>query len=310
MEFGRLAPKDLENAQLQLPADDEQTQRVLGKKKKAATPKVYAGCAKWGRKDWIGKIYPQGTKEKDFLELYAKQFNCIEFNAIFYRLPTAEQVQTWKSKVGADFQFCPKFTDKITHIRRLKNAQKDVDEFLESISGLGNNLGPIFLMPHPQMGPKHFDTIREFIESLPKDIDLFVELRHPEWFLPENAEKIFGLLEKMKVGSVITDTAGRRDCVHMRLTTPDAFIRFVGNSLHPTDYQRIDEWVQRIKKWLENGLERCYFFMHQHDELYSPELVKYLIEELNRHCNLDIHVPEFATEEKKISKPAPRKKAK
>ena len=35
----------------------------------------------------------------------------------------------------------------------------------------------------------------------------------------------------MNMGIVITDTAGRRDCAHMNLTIPKAFIRYVGNSL-------------------------------------------------------------------------------
>jgi hypothetical protein len=79
----------------------------------------------------------------------------------------------------------------------------------------------------------------------------------------------------------------------MRLTTSSAFIRFVGNSLHPTDYARCDDWIQRIKSWQESGIERIFFFMHQHEELHSPELCRYVIEEINKHCGTSIHVPEF-----------------
>ena len=73
------------------------------------------------------------------------------------------------------------------------------------------------------------------------------------------------------MGAVITDTAGRRDCVHQRLTTPFAFIRFVGNNLHPTDYSRMDDWVERIQEWFDQGLERvkvlgdAYFAVCGHD---------------------------------------------
>jgi uncharacterized protein YecE (DUF72 family) len=77
----------------------------------------------------------------------------------------------------------------------------------------------------------------------------------------------------------------------MHLSTPECFIRFVGNSLHKTDYERIDEWVGRIKSWMDEGLEKCYFFMHQHEELHSPQLIKYLIEELNEKCGTDIKPP-------------------
>lgn len=79
----------------------------------------------------------------------------------------------------------------------------------------------------------------------------------------------------------------------MWLTTPEASIRFVGNGLHHTDYTRIDDWVQHIRQWMEQGIEKVDFFMHQHEELHSPELSRYLIQELNKHCGTKIPEPVF-----------------
>lgn len=288
MEFGKVDPADLDKIDFKLPPDHADTKTILAKQKKRET-EIYIGCAKWGRKDWVGKLYPPKTKEADFLTHYAKHFNCIELNATFYRMPTPAQIRTWKSKVGKEFKFCPKFVDQITHLRRLKNVKEITDEFLEAIYEFGDNLGPIFLMPHPQMGPKALDTIQAFIESLPEEVTLFTELRHPEWFSQQQAfDRIYDVLKKQRSGSIITDASGRRDCVHMRLSTPEAFIRFVGNGLHPTDYTRIDDWVQRIKQWKEQGISRIWFFMHQHEELHSPELCRYLIPEINKHCGTSI----------------------
>ncbi|MEI8280152.1 MAG: DUF72 domain-containing protein [Bacteroidota bacterium] len=187
----------------------------------------------------------------------------------------------------------PKFTESITHIRRLKNAQQEVDAFLQVITEFKKHLGPIFLMPHPQMGLKHLETIQEFITDFPQDVDIFLELRHKEWYTDTYNADLYQFLRQHKRGIVITDAAGRRDCVHMHLSVPQVFIRFVGNALHPTDYTRIDEWVARIKIWMEQGLETCYFFMHQHDELHSPELIKYLIEQLNKICGTNIKAPDM-----------------
>lgn len=310
MEFGKVSPEELEQIDFKLPPDREETTRILKATGGKHKPQVYVGCAKWGRKDWVNKIYPKGTKEADFLNEYAKRFNCIELNATFYRMPTKTQTSGWKNKVGGDFMFCPKFTYTITHIRRLKNTEELVDRFLDGISGFKDSLGPIFLMPHPGMGPKSAESIEAFIAALPDDVDLFVELRHEEWFENKEAfENIFSILEKHKAGAIITDASGRRDCVHMRLTTPEAFIRFVGNGLHPTDYTRIDDWVQRIKQWMEQGIEKVYFFMHQHEELHSPELCRYLIAELNKHCGTTIPVPEFVEESPEEVKAPKRKTA-
>jgi len=121
----------------------------------------------------------------------------------------------------------------------------------------------------------------------------FLEVRHPDWFLQAHFNELLLELKKLKIGFVITDTAGRRDCCHMHLTVPKAFIRYVGNSLHETDYTRIDDWVNRIQYWLENGLTELYFFMHMHDEAFSPELSVYLVEQLNKVCKLDLKKPKF-----------------
>lgn len=288
MEFGKVEPEELEHIDFTLPPDKPETTAIL-KRRPSSDPKIFVGCAKWGRKDWIGKIYPKGTKEADFLSYYAKHFNCIEMNATFYKIPTKAQTEAWKAKVTPGFKFCPKFSNSITHIRRLKNTAADVDRFMEAMTGFGDSLGPIFLMPHPTFGPKNIDVLRSFIKELPTDISLFTELRHEGWYADEKAfNDVFSLLEETKSGSIITDTSGRRDMVHMRLTTPEVFIRFVGNGLHPTDYTRIDDWVQRIKKWRQEGIHTIYFFMHQHEELHSPELIRYLVQQLNKHCGTTI----------------------
>lgn len=106
-------------------------------------------------------------------------------------------------------------------------------------------------------------------------------------------KELFNTLYLLKTGAVITDTAGRRDCAHMYLTIPKAFVRFVANSLHPSDYTRLDAWIERIINWVEQGLQKLYFFVHMEDELYSPELIVYLTDKLNAACGLQLAPPRF-----------------
>jgi uncharacterized protein YecE (DUF72 family) len=295
MEFGKIETSEIDQIDFTLPPDSEETTRLLEENKRPEkTTEVFVGCAKWGRKDWVGKIYPPKTKEADFLDLYSKHFNCIELNATFYKTPSQRQTSGWASKVGDNFRFCPKFTSAITHIRRLKEVAEATERFLKGVAGFGGKLGPLFLMPHPGMGPQTLERIETFIQSLPSTVKVYTELRHPDWFADaETFRRVFSMFEKNKCAAAITDAAGRRDCVHMRLTTPQAFIRFVGNDLHPTDYRRIDDWVQRIKSWMQQGIHQVYFFMHQNEEINSPELCKYFIQQLNLHCGTAIPEPQF-----------------
>lgn len=108
-------------------------------------------------------------------------------------------------------------------------------------------------------------------------------------------DSYYSKLRELKIGTIITDTAGRRDVLHMQLTIPKAFIRFVGNSLHPTDYPRIDSWGQRFKKWKDAGIEEIYFFMHMHDEGKSPELTQYVVKSFNKSAKMELPEVKFVS---------------
>ncbi len=295
MDFGKLSDNEFPLVDFTLPADPAITTQVLKDAKKPGKPELYVGCAKWGRKEWVGMIYPPKTKEANFLAEYVKHFNSIELNAVFYNMPKKEQVNSWREKAEAsrnDFKFFPKFTQSISHMKRLKGAEEVTSQYLENISEFGKTLGPAFLQLSDNFGPKNFDTLKEYLEHLPKDYDVFVEVRHKDWYADPIARKdLFEMMRDLNKGSIITDASGRRDCVHMELTTPDAFVRFVGNGLHPTDFSRIDEWVERLGAWTDQGLNKIYFFLHQHDEKDTPILADYTIKKLNERLGTDLKRP-------------------
>ena len=294
MEFGRVTVEELDKIDFSLKEEPIFNKTVL-KGKAAAHPKVYMGCAKWGRPEWVGKIYPPKTKEKDFLEHYVQHYNSIELNATHYKVYGEEMIQRWNDKAGKkDFKFCPKLYKGITHYGKLIGKEVITDEFLKGILAFKAHLGPVFIQVSESFSPKRKDELFSFLKLLPKDLSFFVEVRHSEWFSDEAVcEEYFTTLKKLKMGAVITDTAGRRDCAHMYLTIAKTFIRYVGNSLHKTDYTRIDEWVERIKYLLDNGIKEIYFFMHMHDEATSPELTVYLADKLNAVCGLHLEKPVF-----------------
>ena len=293
MDFGRVP--DVNKVDFTFPDDHRITTQLFKElKKKETKPEVYIGCAKWGRKDWIGKLYPPKTKEADFLQHYVQHFNCIELNALFYRLFPKTTVEKWADTADEEFRFCPKFSSSITHIKRLQDCEKETDALLDTYSAFGKKLGTSFIQLDDRFAPKFAERIQQYLQSLPRDFDVAIEFRHPDFSIdsPE-VNEVYATMKELGVSSVITDTAGRRDVMHMKLTTPKAFVRFVGNSLHQTDYKRIDDWINRIDKWLGSGVQTIYFFIHQHDELYSPELSSYMIEKLNKQCGLNVKPPKL-----------------
>lgn len=308
MEFGRVPEIELTSIDFSLPAEPDFNKMVL-KGKPAKQPRVYVGCAKWGRTEWVGKIYPPKTKEKDFLQHYVEHYNCIELNATHYKVYGEAGIRKWAEKAkGKDFLFCPKMYKGVTHFGNLKGKEFISNEFLRGIVGFEKHLGPIFVQVSDSFSPKRKEELFTYLKSLPTDLQFFLEVRHPDWFAREkDKEDMFNFLKENNMGAVITDTAGRRDCAHMHITIPKTFIRYVGNSLHSSDYTRIDAWIERMKYWLDKGMEELYFFMHMHDEATSPELTVYLVDRLNKECRLDLMKPKFI-DTTLLAKPKPKQK--
>jgi uncharacterized protein YecE (DUF72 family) len=301
MEFGRVTEQEFDSIDFSLPKEPVFNKKILSGKQ-TKNPKVYLGCAKWGRTEWVGKIYPLKTKEKDFLDHYVQHYNCIELNATHYKVYGPTGIKKWADKAGdKDFMFCPKMYQGVTHRGSLKGKDFITTEFLRGVIAFEEKLGPIFVQVSDAFSPKRKDELFDFLKSLPTDLQFFLEVRHPDWFAKEDIRtEMLATLQSLNMGIVITDTAGRRDCAHMHLTIPKAFIRYVGNSLHPTDYTRCDAWIERMKHWLDKGLQELYFFMHMHDEATSPELTVYLVEQLNKRCGLQLQQPTFVNAPPKL----------
>lgn len=283
MKFGKVL-EHREPINLELPKDHENTKKVLIKNN-SGFGNIFVGCAKWNRQDLKG-FYPRGTKDE--LAYYATQFNSIELNATFYRIFPNEQSTKWAQKTPDDFKFFPKVPQIISHIKRLSDCSELIKAYCDSIAGFGNKLGTPFLQMPENFSPKNFDRLQQFVQQWPSGIPLALELRHTDWYNDSRvSEKLYTLLESYQIICIITDTAGRRDLLHMRLTTPSAFIRYVGAN-SPADYSRLDTWAEKIKSWRESGLKNLYFFVHQNTEIESPLLSAHFIRLLNKTLGISL----------------------
>lgn len=286
MKFG--STENPENIDFNLPPDHPETKKVLKKYKNDNIPEMYVGCAKWNKADLKG-FYPKGIKDE--LEYYSRQFNSIELNATFYRIFPAEQFANWYEKTPKGFKFFPKLNQEISHWKRLQETKDVVENYLYNASNLKEKLGTVFLQMHDNFAPKDFDRVVTFIESWPKEIPLAVEFRHTKWYNDTGvAKELYELLETNKVSNIIVDTAGRRDLLHMRLTNATAFVRYVGAN-HTSDYDRLDEWIDRLKDWKVQGIKEVDFFIHQNIEKESPLLSAYFIKKINSELGYSLKIP-------------------
>jgi len=295
MEFGKLP--DISKVDFSLPADSVATAETLRKYNKSAQFRFYIGCTGWSMKEWVGSYYPAGTKPEGFLKAYGKQFNTIELNTTHYRIPSPEQIQNWKKDTPEDFRFCPKIPQILSHSRDLGLSNPQLLHFCEVTAQLEDKLGACFLQLPPHFGLAQASVLERFVERWPKELPLNVEMRQESWFAGPTNERVraFDSLAKGGIGTVLTDVAGRRDVLHMQLSSPIAMVRFVGNALHHTDYSRIQDWVTRLREWHAQGLQEVYFFTHEPDNLLAPELAAYLHQALALYPEIVTRGPEKIT---------------
>ncbi len=299
MDFGKISKPELEKTDLSLKPDNIFNEKVLKNTLKA--PIIKVGCPVWSVKEWNGKIYPNNAKTPDLLRLYSHQFNTIELNVTHYQIPSDEVINRWLDETTEDFTFCTKFPQVISHDKLLLNAEDLTDEFCRQILKLDHKLGLPFLQLAPYFTPKQLPILEKYLNQLPIKLKIAVEFRNEDWFSNTTVwQETLAMLNEMGHATVITDVAGRRDVVHQSLSVSKAFIRWIGNE-HPSDYQRIDEWVQRIKGWLEEGLQELWLFVHINENINSPEMATYWIQQLNEHCELNIKAPRFQPKVEQMS---------
>lgn len=259
----------------------------------------YLGCAVWSYKPWVGNFYPPQSRERDFLQLYSQRFTAVEGNSTFYAVPSAATVAKWVSQTPPEFKFCPKLPRNITHSGLLQAAIPDAFSFIDRISGLGDRLGIVFIQLPPSYSPKYFDDLAAFLQAIERNISLALEVRHLDWFKPPYCDRLNQLLSDLNIAKVLLDTrpiynspddpqansTRRKPEVPMQplVTSELSLVRFIS---HPqTQYNQfyLEEWTQKIDRWLHQG-KTVYFFVHCPLEERSPDTAKYfqtLLEQRN-----------------------------
>jgi len=295
MEFGKV--EDTSRIQFTLPPDPSANEVILRKGQKN-TPDIFVGATNWNRSA-LKNLYPKGVKDE--LAYYSKQFNCIELNATFYNNFPLHVIDNWRTKTADDFRFFPKVHQEISHWKKLKDAVQPTNLYLDHISHLEEKFAMTFMQMPDNFGPENWLVLKNYLELWPAGFPLALELRHPAWYNNSwNNEPLYAHLEKENITLVITDTPGRQDVLHMRLTTTSAFIRY-NATMTNADYHRMDNWVNRLKMWKTQGIENIYFFVHQNYDKEFSLLATYLNTKLNKEFGTSLIIPQNPHESSQLS---------
>ena len=207
----------------------------------------------WSYDFWKGNFYPEEATK--LLTEYAKNFNTVEIDNTFYRIPSRDTVKKWKEEVPDDFKFCAKFPRKITHIKMLHDCKEEQDVFIEHMSLMGDKLGPLLLQLPPGFKPEWFEILKDFLGGMPDGYRFAVEIKNKKWL----DEKFYDMLRDNGVALALIDHPWMPP---MNTITADfTYIRWEGDrnkingKLGKVERDRsneIKDWGMKIRDFLDS----------------------------------------------------------
>ncbi len=213
------------------------------------------GTSGWVYQHWRGVFYPAELPPSGWFSFFAREFDTVEINNSFYRLPSAEMFDAWREQAPTAFLYAVKASRYLTHMKKLKDPEEPLQRFFERADHLGQTLGPVLyqLPPHWRVDLVRFE---HFLAVLPKGFHHVVEFRDSSWLV----EDVFRLMNEHRVAHCIHDMEPL--AIPLRVTAQPVYVRFHGDSKHGGKYneEALSTWAKRIKNWLADGLTVFAYF--------------------------------------------------
>jgi uncharacterized protein YecE (DUF72 family) len=229
---------------------------------------IYAGTSGWAYAAWKPKFYPAKLASAKFLEYYATRLNTVEVNYTFRHYASEKTLTNWVAATPAGFRFSIKAHQRITHIKRLRDAAEETKGFLGSLEPLSHagKLGMVLFQLPPYL-KADAALLGGFLDGLPRAWRFAFEFRHESWF----AENIFEILRAHGAALCVAESE--------KLESPDiATADFCYYRLRKEEYSLKErkEIAARVGKHLKEKRDVFVYFKHEETPegaLYAAELV-------------------------------------
>ena len=223
---------------------------------------LHLGTSGFAYDEWKhGAFYPEGMPAAGMLAHYASVFRSVEINYTFRRFPSEKTLTGWRDQTPDGFRFTFKANQRITHIRRLKDAGDEVRAFVERAQVLGDRLGPILFQCPP--GLKFNEAvIRAFADDVPPGVAAAMEFRHPSW------DAAWPLLAESGIARCVADVDEVEVTDDALSWQPFGFLR-----LRRTQYSddELALWAGRIRSALQDDRDVYCYFKHE-DSAAGPRM--------------------------------------
>lgn len=250
----------------------------------------YLGCPSWKDETWRDSFYPPDARSSEMLGLYAQVFNAVEGNTTHYARPKPSTVQKWADTMPESFRFTAKFPNDITHDGDLRLHLPAAEDFIRLMAPLGQRVTPFWLQLPASFSPDRLPELAGFIDAVQRP--MAVEVRHMAFFQKGEYERTLNrLLLDRGVERICLDSRPLFSCLsndtwvlHAQSRKPKVpvrpaaltqfpQIRFIGRPELEANDPFLEQWVEKVAAWIEEG-RTPYVFLHTPDNHLAPHLAQ------------------------------------
>lgn len=238
--------------------------------------KIVVGTSGWHYDHWRGRFYPDELPKLDWLAFYAQNFPTVELNNSFYHLPSEKAFARWHDSTPDNFAFAVKVSRFITHLKKLKDVEEPLTNFLGRAKLLGGKLGPLLYQLPPGLH-RNDSLLEDFLSMLPTDLNHVFEFRHESWL----DQGVLDLLRRRNIGFCIFDMPNLT--TPLEATADFAYVRFHGSSsMYSGCYsdEELNDWAQRIAS-LAQDVRAVYVYFNNDIDGFAVKNAQTLTEKLN-----------------------------
>jgi len=235
---------------------------------------ILIGTSGYSYHEWVGPVYPEGTKPGGYLSTYASLFPTVELNFSYYTMPKAQNLAKMLVGGGQSLTFSIKAHRTLTHEVNPSLWEGEAKTYLTAIEPMleARRLEAVLFQFPYSFG--YTDDNRRYLDKLLryfKDVPSAVEFRKSDWY----SGKVINGMKNREVPLVSLDMPElpklppQMDVV----TAPVVYIRLHGRNKEAwwgkDDHSRydylytdseIEAWAERIKRITEQAKRILVYF--------------------------------------------------
>jgi uncharacterized protein YecE (DUF72 family) len=263
----------------------------------------YLGCSGWSYDGWKGSFYPEDLDNRYWLSYYSKIFDFVEIDSTFYKIPSKFIVNNWNKRTPENFKFAVKFPKVITHDKRLKDVEKDIEQFYDAMEQLYDKILVFLIQLPPSLQiAEGLDLIKNLRYQLDPSFRYAIEVRHHSWF----NELFYNVLKERNYCLVWS----QQDILITPpiLTTDFLYLRLIGDrSINERDFGKINkDRTKEMELWSKiledvdrkvNDMKMAIVAANNHYAGFGPMTAKLFADMMN----LKDHIRSFPILDYKLS---------